>query len=374
MAALRTLDAEPRPARKGADLYACAYTSDGAYVLSAGWDGFLRLWEAPSGVEVSALQVGGKPLSCCAISPDGRQWLAASIDGVLSVHDAATMELVARSAAHTRPISSIHYAPDGAHLATASWDRQVVMRKVGKEREPRIMTGHKDIVAGCRFTGDGARLLSWSYDGTLRLWDATTGREAQVLRGHDDRVTAAGPSPDGRWAVSGGRDGAVHLWDLSTGASVCSIHLNAELRGCLFLLDGASIVAVDAAGGVVLLCTPDLESCSQVQTRWKPQSADLSPSGKELALGCEDGLIHFVGVEGVDESPLIVTAGRRPRPARGVFGRLLGKPRVTYIYEYTCPVCRRPGEAAALPAQPFPCGGCRRTLRMSAQVRQLQEI
>jgi hypothetical protein len=111
-----------------------------------------------------------------------------------------------------------------------------------------------------------------------------------------------------------------------------------------------------------------------VQTGLKPQSAELSPLGMELALGCEDGLIHFVGFEGVDQSPLVVPVARRPRPASGLFGRLLGKPRVSYLYEYTCPVCRRPGEAPTLASQPFPCAGCGRTLRMSAQVRQLQEI
>ena len=373
MVTMQILAAEPRETRQGADLYSCSYTSDGAYVLSAGWDGFLRLWETASGVEVSALQVGGKPLSCCAVSPDGRQWLAGSIDGVLTIHDAATLELHTSCNAHVRPISSIHYAPDGEHLATASWDHQVAVRKVGKEREAHVLAGHKDIVAGCRFTADGARLLSWSYDGTLRLWDVATG-EAQILHGHDDRVTAAAASPDGRWLVSGSRDGAMHLWDQATGASVCSIDMPAELRSCIFLFDGTSIVAVDAAGGVVLLSTPYLEICAQLQTGLKPQSAELSPLGMELALGCEDGLMHFVGLEGVDQSPLVVPVGRRTRSARGVFSRLLGKSRAATIYEYTCPICRHPGEAATLASQPFPCPGCRRVLRMSPQVRQLQGI
>ena len=44
MVTLQILAMEPRETRKGADLYACNYTSDGAYVLSAGWDGFLYPW------------------------------------------------------------------------------------------------------------------------------------------------------------------------------------------------------------------------------------------------------------------------------------------------------------------------------------------
>ena len=373
MVTLRMLEAKPAAARKGADLFGCAYGPDGAFVLSAGWDGQLRLWEASTGVEAGALRAGPKPLACCAASPDGLRWLAGSIEGVLTIHDPVARTLVASIAAHTRPVSAICFSPDGDQLATSSWDRQVALRKVGKEREARALNGHKDIVAGCRFTGDGAQLLSWSYDGTLRLWDAASGREESLLRGHDDRVTAAAPSPDGRWVVSGGRDGAVHLWDLSSGASVRSLRRPAEIRACLFLLDGASAVAVDAAGGVALLSTPDLKVLCEVQTGAKPQAADLSPAGAELALACEDGRVRFLAVDGQEGSALVVTAVRRTRPAPGVLGLLMGKARTSHTYEYVCPACRRAGESGSLPSQAFPCPGCRRTLRVSGRVRQLQE-
>jgi WD40 repeat protein len=374
MATLRLLDVEPAPAAQGADLYCCSYTADGGYVLSAGWDGCLRLWEAPAGVEISSLQVTPKPLSSCALSPDGRHWLAGSIEGLLTTHDASTLELVSSMAPHTRPISAIRFAPDGEQIATASWDRHVIVRRPpGREREPRVLSGHEDIVAGCRFTGDGGRLLSWSHDRTLRLWDVANGRELFTLRGHQDRVTAAAPSPDGRWAISGGRDGAVVLWDLAAGGSVRATSQPAEVRACFFLLDGASAVVVNAAGTVTLFSTPELELRSQVETGASPLCGDLSPSGMELVLGCEDGRPHFLAVDGLEDAALVVTAGRRARQNRGVMSRLLGKPRLSYSYEYTCPVCRRPGETSALPSHPFPCGGCRRLLRMSGQVRQLQE-
>ena len=44
-------------------------------VLSAGWDGNLRLWEASSGRHLTALRAGPKPLSACAFTPDGRRWV-----------------------------------------------------------------------------------------------------------------------------------------------------------------------------------------------------------------------------------------------------------------------------------------------------------
>ncbi len=373
MATLLLLDAEPGPGRPGADLYSVTYAFDGRSVLSAGWDGFLRSWEAPSGAEIASLQVSAKPLSACTISPDGKHWLAGSMEGVLTIHDAETQELVFSMTAHTRPISAICYAPVGEQAATASWDRLIALRHFDKDREARVLSGHKDIVAGCRFTGDGGRVLSWSYDATLRLWNAANGREEHVLRGHADRVTAAAPSPDGQWAGSGGRDGAVLLWDLAAGVSVASIRRPTEVRACFFLLDGSAVGVVDAAGVVTFLSAPDLTVQSEVEIPTEPLCASLSPSGTELVLGCQDGSLRFLAVEGLEESPLLVTAGRRPRDGRGVFDRLLGKPRLRYVYECTCPVCRRAVESAQLPTQPFSCPGCRRPLRVGGPVREQQE-
>jgi WD40 repeat protein len=374
MATLRLQDVKPVAARPGADLYGCAYSADGASVLSAGWDGFLRLWEAATGDEVNALQVGAKPLSCCALSPDGRWWLGGTIEGMLSAYDATTLAPTFSQSMHTRPISAIRFGPDGEQAATASWDRQVTLRKFGKDRETRVLTGHKDIVAGCRFTGDGGQLLSWSYDATVRVWDVASAQEAAVLQGHADRVTAADPSPDAGWAVSGGRDGEVRLWDLSIDACARAVRRPAEVRGCFFLLDGASIVVVDASGGVALLSVPNLEIEAQLQVDANPLSADLAPSGTVLALACEDGRMRFVTLDGLEDSTLVVTAGRRTHPTRGMLGRLLGRPPFTHTYEYTCPVCRRSGQASVLPTQPFRCSGCRRKLRVSGHVRQLQEV
>src|SRR5881396_3165391 len=84
----------------------CTFTPDGGFVLSAGWDGHLRLWEASTGTHLTALRAGPKPLSACAVTPDGRQWVAGSLEGLLSFWDTSTHALLTQYAGHTRPISS----------------------------------------------------------------------------------------------------------------------------------------------------------------------------------------------------------------------------------------------------------------------------
>jgi hypothetical protein len=370
---MRTLQLLPGSAGEGhqGEVFACAYTPDGAFVLSAGWDGCLRLWDAAGGAAVTCLQAASKAVSACAVAPDGSAWFSGCMEGLFSAWDPISHQLKNRFVAHIRPISAICFSPEGKHLATASWDRQVCIRPANREREGRTLSGHTDIVAGCRFTPDGRQVLSWSHDATLRLWDAELGRCTATLKGHRDRVVWASLSADGLWAASASRDGHLKLWDLQTQAEAAGVKLG-ELRACFFLLDAASLVTVDAQGWMLLLSVPGLEVQAELGVGASVLCGELAPSGAQLVLGGEDGRLHFVGVEGLEEVPLVVTATRSLRPAPSVLGRLLGKPKRVHAYQYTCPTCRHAAEMAAPSRDAFACPKCGRPLRLSAAERQLQ--
>jgi WD40 repeat protein len=339
-------------------------------VLSAAWDGHLRLWDVASGEALVFLKVGPKPLSSCAFTPDGKSWIAGSMEGILSFWDAAQLIKCSEFMGHTRPISTIVYAPGGQQLVTASWDRSITLRKVGKEGEGKNLSGHKDIVAGCCYSADGRRLLSWSHDGTLRLWDMDFATELCCMSGHEDRVTAAALSPDGRWAVSGGRDRILKLWDLQQGAEVGSWPQDAEVRGCYFLLDGNAFAAVDSEGRIFLLSVPDMQLKTDLRTRLKVMCGSLSPSGLQLALGCEDGRVRFVDLEDVEQGSLIVTAKQCLKEETTMLSRFLGRSKTVRTFQYACPACRHAVESATLPAADFDCPHCHRPLRIAAQMLQ----
>ena len=136
------------------------------------------------------------------------------------------------------------------------------------------------------------------------LWDTWTGRELAVLGQHEDRVTAAAVAPDGRWAVSGSRDGMLKLWDLRERVEVAAAKQAVEVRAVFFMLDGQAILTVDANGWLALLSVPSFEMRMDLQTGLKPMCGDQAPSGEQFVLGCEDGSLHFVAVEGYEHAPL----------------------------------------------------------------------
>lgn len=356
----------PEGAAGEGELLCCTYMPDGAFVLSGGWDGHLRLWDTTQGGHVTALRTGDKPVSACSVTPDGKYLLSGGLDGLLGFWDALIHLRRSCFLAHPRPVSGIAFGLDGQCFATSSWDGSLIWWKSVREREAKTFTGHRDIVAGCRLTPDGQGLLSWSHDTNLKLWDIGRGLARTELRGHTDKVLSADVSPDGKWAASGGRDGSLKLWDLATGKAVASLTLDDEINACLFLPDGATLVTADRFGRMTWHAVPGLGQLGELAVKIAVSAAARAPAGSQIALACGDGRVRLVAVDGLETAPLFVPAIQGvKRQSRGL-QKLFGRSTLTYTYSCTCPACRRTFE---LPGgevgQARTCPGCRRALRVA---------
>jgi WD40 repeat protein len=362
------------PGGHGGEVFSCTYTPDGTQVLSGGWDGHLRLWEAKSGAHLTGFKAGDKAISACAVSPDNLRWFSGSLDGMLSTWDPMNQQRVSVFLAHTRPISSIVFDPEGQVIATSSWDRSVSLWRMTRERESRQLSGHQDIVAGCRFTPDGKSVLSWSHDGSLRLWDAVQAKQSGQLPGHEHKISAAAISPEGRFAASAARDGVLRLWDLGARAELAACNLKYEARSLFFLLDGESLVSVEANGRVAILSTPQLSELGELNIRLPLQCAALAPGGEQIALGCDDGKLRFLFVEGLEDSAFYVTATRTSHRTTTVLGRFFGKTQIRHAYTCICPVCRNSFQLPDDSTQKSRhCPNCKRRLRLNAATRVMPE-
>src|SRR5262249_21242519 len=147
----------------------CAYAPDGRRVISGGWDGHLRVWDAVAAGFRDKIAVSAKPVSAVAVTPDGRQYVTGSLDGLLTHWDASTLEQVTTFLAHTRPVSCILFLQLGHVVATGSWDHKLLLWN--GTQVARTLAGHGDVVAGCQASLDEKLLLTWSYDESLALWD-----------------------------------------------------------------------------------------------------------------------------------------------------------------------------------------------------------
>jgi eukaryotic-like serine/threonine-protein kinase len=217
------LMATDRPAFTGpcdADLdrgtaYCVAFSLSGRY-LAAGSGGAVKLWdwEREHGQlhYATPIRHARKGISV-AFSPDGRWLASAGWDGAIIVWDAESGEPLLTLSEHRHPVSALAFSPDSRRLVSASFDRHLIVWDVTTGERLRTIEAHEGMVLGLAFVDGGTRLVSTGEDKTVRVWEPTTGRELLDLRGHADVSQGVAVSPDSQRAASAGLDGTIRVWD-----------------------------------------------------------------------------------------------------------------------------------------------------------------
>jgi WD40 repeat protein len=192
------------------EVSAVAFTPDGRRMVTSSWDGTMRLWDAATGTELRAVDVGGDAFAI-AFSPDGRFLLsAAGLDGVVTVRDAIDLTPRHTLLGHVGSIPSIAVSPDG-RVITAGGDGTARIWDLESGRELVTLRGHMGPVNSVAFSPDLSTVATSGADGMTHLWDAATGLERLSVFGHDQNVYAVAFSPDGRLLATASVDGTVAL-------------------------------------------------------------------------------------------------------------------------------------------------------------------
>ena len=164
----------------------------------------------------------GKPgaIHAVAVSPDGSRIISAGWDGLLRVWDAATGREVRRCRGHSRPVWCVAFSPDGDRIASNGEDGTVRIwdALTGAERM-RLRTapeGFEQAVYSVRFSPDGDRIAAGGYDGKLRVWNSKTGKLVCQPIAADRIIWSISFSPDGSKIATAGDSGKIALWNAAT--------------------------------------------------------------------------------------------------------------------------------------------------------------
>ena len=265
----------------------CAISPDNSFVVSAGDDHTLRIWEAAGGAERATLRGHTGLVWACAISPEGSFVVSADEDYTLRIWEAAGGAERATLRGHTAGVEDCAISPDSSFVVSAGWDGTLRIWEAAGGAERATLRGHVDGVQACAISPDGSFIVSASKDRTLedlggvrrrRAGDAARShrpgldlrhqprrqlhrlgrlgrhtsnlgggqrrRAGDAARSHRLGLRTCAISPDGSFIVSAGWDGTLRIWEAAGGAERATLRGHTGgVEACAISPDGSFIVS-----------------------------------------------------------------------------------------------------------------------------------
>lgn len=281
---------------------AVAFTGDGAYVVSGGEDGKIRVW-TPAGQPFAELghdlrSQGGAIFMLAAV---GAERLMLSIDG--------KRQIILWQVDTQQPLRPS--TVDDDILSAAAGDEGKILA-LGLQR----LTGNRSSLGehlGGHLAGGRSRLASPTSldheidsDDRVRLIDLQSGTQLRDIEGEHQDLTSVAVSPDGQFIAAAGSGAMATVWSTASGKRIVQIPCNQPATALAFAPDGKWLLIGTRQGTLALF------RLSGVRPRRRPEPAQeillalLEPSG----VAAEEGRVGNSTARGpvprVDSSTLRV--------------------------------------------------------------------
>lgn len=305
-----------------------AFAPDGR-LLASGSGKDVKLWDASSHSELTALKQHTDTIQSVAFSvPDGRWLVSGSDDDAIGVWDVASRKKSTFLRGHQGSVYSLAFSPDGKILASGSTDKTIRFWDFIQRREPPFasLKGFSDAVTSVAFSRDGW-LAATGLDGSLKIWaDATHEEEPMELVNsggrREKRGWAVAFSPDGSILASGGDDHRIRLWNVRVGREIADLRGHeGAVRGLAFSPDGRWLASAsaDKTGGLWELAARR-ELAVLADGDQAVRTFAFSPDGTVLVSGGENGTLKLWNPLNRQDPPKVL--GRHePSVERMVFDR-----------------------------------------------------
>jgi WD40 repeat protein len=275
---------------------AVAFSPDGKR-LATGSYGRVTVWDLAAGRVDKVLTNVLGAVNDVRFSPDGKLLAVAggqpSAKGDLRLFESSNWKLSALLAGHEDVVASVAFSPDGKHLASASFDKTVRVWDLTALKAERVLTGHSDFVYAVAYSPDGKWLASGSKDRSVKVVDSDTGKSRLTFGGMDQDVLAVAISPGGDRIVSAGYEPGLHWWNARTGERnrLQGGH-SVSVNELCFSADG-KLLASAGGDSTVRLWDGTGGPLKTLSTESLVYAVAVSPSGKQVAAGCFDGLVRI---------------------------------------------------------------------------------
>ncbi|KAF9915362.1 hypothetical protein FBU30_002048 [Linnemannia zychae] len=242
----------------GSDVTGIAFSSNGQWISSCGFDKTIKLWNAHTGSILSSLsghisRVNDIVFSPCdsllasanddktvrlwdlktidkepieesnsdkansIFSTDGKTVISANTSGLVRLYDALSGEVERTVVCGYSGVWIVAVSPDGLRVATTGYSNiNVSIWSTESGILETVFVAHPECVSNIIFSPCGQIIATSGYGTTIHLWDVNTGALIRVLDGHVELAMQAYFSSDGKHIIEVGQDYAVNIWEVDT--------------------------------------------------------------------------------------------------------------------------------------------------------------
>ncbi|MCC5828714.1 MAG: serine/threonine protein kinase [Phycisphaeraceae bacterium] len=186
-----------------------AFSPDGLKAATTTAQSEMLIWSVPDGRNISSgsMHWPNEQIIHVRFSNDGRRIVSAGYDGTARVWDAQTGAEVVGPMVHGTLVYHADFSPDGQRLVTGSYDHTARLwdLNTGQTTTPPMMHG-REFVPYVRFSPDGRFVLTQTSGHGARVWDSRTGDPITPVLEHDLAIHHPMFTPDGRKLLTVDRD------------------------------------------------------------------------------------------------------------------------------------------------------------------------
>lgn len=226
-------------------------------VILVGWsDGYLRSYNANKSNDPlwSIAEANKFGISAIKLSFNSKYIITAGNDGSLRVWDIRFRNLVSHLKEHTAPINAIELYEDSRHALTCSKDRSLICWDFMEQKRISCHRQHMGSLNDMVLSKDQQIVVTVSSNKSITFWDIRQPKPNHIIKdAHENEINCIAISNAGNQIVTASNDSVVKLWDikqyrlLTTESGYCG-----SVTGISFSADDKQIVSVGSDSSIML--------------------------------------------------------------------------------------------------------------------------
>jgi WD40 repeat protein len=289
----------PRLTGHSGAVTAVGLADQGRWIVSAGSDGTLRIWNTGSGALVRTIELDDGAATALAV--DDRRALTGHRGGAVVLWDLERAEKLA-VVQHRAPISSLAFTGDPNRFFAASQDGTVSLFDVRSPNTPAPLSdeveGGARLLALARLRGV---LVTGGQDRSIRLWRTDDHGLVRTWRTDADGIVALDIAPSGRAIASAAADGSIRLWSTTSSRAQRTLNIHqGRVTALAFAPNGGSLATANEDGTVKVWSTRGGRTATRtLRGHTGPvRAVSFSADGQRLVSAGQDGTIRVWSMAG----------------------------------------------------------------------------